>query len=117
MDDCGYHIQDLSFSSIWDVPLIVKKDSIKQGRDHAVVDHLEIIGFLDIDIHQLQYLFLDRSETSNFGRLCRNVSCAESARRNIRKISRLTVFCHGIRDQRARRSVHIQHVTVDAPNL
>jgi hypothetical protein len=71
------NIQDLSFSGVWDVPLIVKKNSIKQRRDHAVVHHEKIISFLDIDINQLQYLFLDRAETSNFGSLGCNVSCSE----------------------------------------
>jgi hypothetical protein len=79
MNNRRNNIQDLSFSSVWDVPLIVKKDSIKQRRDHAVIDHLKIVSFLNIDIHQLQYLFLDRSETSNFGSLGCNVSWAESA--------------------------------------
>jgi hypothetical protein len=77
VNNCRDNVQDLGFSSIWYISLVVKEDRVKQGRHHAVVDHLEVVGFFDIDIHKLQDLFLDRSETSNLGSLGCNVACVK----------------------------------------
>jgi hypothetical protein len=77
VNNCRDNVQDLGFSSIWYISLVVKEDSVKQGRHHAVVDHLEVVGFFHIDIHKLQDLFLDGSETSNLGSLGCNVACVK----------------------------------------
>jgi hypothetical protein len=78
VNNCRDNVQDLGFSSIWYISLVVKEDRVKQGRHHAVVDHLEVVGFFDIDIHKLQDFFLDRSETSNLGSLGCNVAFVKS---------------------------------------
>ncbi len=79
MDDCGDNIQHLGVSGVGDVALIVKKDGIKQWRHHAFIDHLQIIGFLDVYIDKLEDLLLDSSETSDLWSLGCNVTCAQLA--------------------------------------
>jgi hypothetical protein len=61
VDDRGNDVQDFSITGIWHVALVVKQDGVKQRWHHAVVDHLQVICFLDIDLDKLENLFLDRS--------------------------------------------------------
>lgn len=74
VDNGSNNAQDFCVSSIGHISLIVKEDSIKQRRYHAVIDHLMIFCFLDVDIDELENFFLDGSQSSDFRSLGLNVS-------------------------------------------
>lgn len=101
MDDRGDNVKDFGFTSIWNIPLVVKQYSIKKWGNHAVVDHLHIIGLFDVDVDQLQDLLLDRSKTANFGSLGRDISLVKSTSSDRCRGLELTIFCNRVRNQLA----------------
>lgn len=74
MDDGGGHTQNFSIPGIRHVALVIEQNGIKQRWYHAVIDHLQVISFLHIDVHELQDFFLDRTETTHFWRLSCNIT-------------------------------------------
>ena len=74
-NDCRHNIQDFWISSVWDVPVVVNKDSFQKRWNDVSVDRFMVVRFLDVCIHKLQYFFLYSPETSNFGCFGRIFSC------------------------------------------
>jgi hypothetical protein len=75
VDDGGSDTEHFSISGIGHISLIIQQDGIKERRDHAFIDHGQIISLLDVNIHELQDLFFDGAQTSNFGSLGLDVAC------------------------------------------
>lgn len=67
VDNSCHDVQDLCFTCIRNVAVIINQDCLKKGRHHACIDHFEIIRLLDIGINELQNLLFDGAKTANFG--------------------------------------------------
>lgn len=74
MNDCRHDVQNLGLSSVGHVASIVYKDRLQKGRNHAIVDHLQVIRFLNVGVDEFQDFLLDGSQTADFGGLRGNVS-------------------------------------------
>lgn len=74
LDDGSHDVQDLSLASIRDVVLVVKKNSLQQIGYKALVNHLKVIGLVDVCADQLEDLLLDGSKTADLGHLGGNVT-------------------------------------------
>lgn len=75
VDNSCHDVQDLRFTGIRDVAVIINQDCLKKGRHHACIDHFEIIRLLDIGINELQNLLFDGAKTANFGCFGSDLSC------------------------------------------
>ena len=60
VDNSSHDVQNFSLPSVRDIPVVVKEDSLEKRRNHLSIDHLQIVGFLDVGINQLQDFLLDR---------------------------------------------------------
>lgn len=69
VDDGSHNIQNLGFSRIGHVPVVVDQDSLKEWRDHVRIHHIGIVRLLHVGIDQLQNLLLDSAKTTDFGGL------------------------------------------------
>ncbi len=69
-----HHIEHFSVSSIRYIPVVVYQDCLKKRWHNIRIDHLEVIRFLYVAIHELQNLFLDGSESSDFRHLGSDVA-------------------------------------------
>ena len=98
MDDCSNNIQNLGFTGVRNISLVVKQDGIEQWWNHAIVHHLQVIGFLDVDIHKFQDLFLDCPQASNFWSFSSDVSYSLLVDQRTDYRKPLTFFGDGIRD-------------------
>lgn len=67
MDNGCHDVQDLCLPRIGDVSAVVNQNCLQEWWDHAGIDHLQIVCFLNVRINKLQYFLLDRSKSSDFG--------------------------------------------------
>lgn len=74
VDNCGHDVQDLRFSSIRDIPIIVDQNSLEEWRDHVCIHHFQVISFLHVSVDELQDFLLDSSKPANFRCLSGNVA-------------------------------------------
>ena len=65
-DDGRHDIQDLGISCIRDVAIVINKHGFKQWWDDVVVDHFEVIGFLNVAVDKLKNLLLDCPQATDF---------------------------------------------------
>lgn len=73
MNDGRHDIQNFRLTSIRHIAVVVHENRLEKGRDHAIVDHLQVIRFFDISVDKLQNFLLDCSQTADLGCLGGNI--------------------------------------------
>lgn len=118
VNDRSHGVQDLSFSCIGDVAGIIDEDGLHEWRDHAGIDHIEIIRFFDIGVDKLQNFFFDGPKSSDLGSLgCDGSYEVLVVVQICTQGEILTIISNSVINELTGSAVHVQHVVVDATNL
>lgn len=101
VDDCSHDVQNLCFSCVGHIAVVVNQNGLEQRRDHAGVDHFEIVRLLHVGVNELQDLLLDGPQPSDFGGFGGDAPWSTSARVNLLQecFDRPTVVSHSIIDE------------------
>jgi hypothetical protein len=66
VNDSCHDIQDFRLAGVRNVSVVVQQDGFQKRWNHIGIDHLQVIGLLDICVDEFQDLLLDSAKPANF---------------------------------------------------
>lgn len=60
-NNSGHYIQDFCISCIGIIAVVVNQYRVQKCRNNVGIDHLQVVGFLDVDVDEFKNLLLNRS--------------------------------------------------------